>query len=401
MATNNKKLMFVRMMEEVLPSNLEMVSLDASEQDGSEAFRIFVPIENTEYSPCLVHINYKSVDEKLHKFLTDWLNNDCILPIVVATNGNKAATAIKVAQVLKDEGLDSAFHSILSVANPQQGFLQGYSSRWDNLPFTLEEQLAAVTCFGKYSNVANCFAEALGTIFDDKPVVSTHLFGGDSDKRTLLEFVDILSQPQTGYSYKSSMKIGSFKRPDLGRTDKKVVCACCGKDIKPLRWFAQIQGKLCPVCVGKMKAMKGGISILNWYRVGFELKHERMQTHTANILNMWDERPKCSYCGNKEVVDCGNHEFLCKKCGNITLYKYGYYFIKRLNLGQIWVDKIDKSRRRLVGSWPIASSSEAVVCDNCTKLAVDFKVISDTSTNSKQHLCVPCFKKLSKKGFCK
>lgn len=347
---------------------------------------VIIPSDDSEYIPVLVHINCKKISTEFYNFINNVMQND-VQPIWLITDGVKVSDAIVVAAKLREEGIVDAFNGIISIYNVQLNQVTGVNaaSKWDNLPINLEEELAA-NGLGKYSQIGSAYAEALGAIFDDKPVISTHITGeGEADYNTFITYTNLLSVKYENYSYKQRKKLDIFKPVLEGNR-----CSCCGREGNFIT-YTNIGAKLCPKCAKKIKAL-GGVNLINWYYVGFILQHERMATHIANIINCWNAQPRCLWC--REVLTShGNHSYKCPKCGKTTFFKGGVYYDIREVDGHQQVYKIDRNMRSVLSVTPLELSEDVAKCDSCGALAVDYKYRWDSSTNSGEYMCLTCLRK--------
>ena len=346
-------------------------------------FVVVVPPEGTSYYPVLLHCDYKNISKATHE-LCKYILECGTPPIVVITEGNQASIAASVAAYLEANELAPLFNGILSMNNERFGFINGFGTYWNNLPFQLEEDLAHIKFLGKYPTVGNGFAEALGQGFN-KPVVSTHFVGAEQDYLDIKEFLACLSQEYPTYNYREELekKPGNFIRPAEKR------CVCCGKAGDNLCWKHPVQGLLCPTCIRKMRNRKGGISIVNWYRLAMELKVERINTHTSNTLNAWRKEPVCPTCGTKlSAKDFG--EYHCDACGDTVWYKNSHYYRIIDSVGGKFVQKISDDGKTLVGSWPLRTAPELRTCEQCQSLAVNFTTRYEESTGTTWVVCKRC-----------
>ena len=369
--------------------------------EQNSRFMVIVPREGFDYYPVLVHCDYKNITRATHTLVKHIVENGAS-PIVVITYGNQANIGVEVASYLQANELVGCFNSIISINNERFGFLQGYATYWNNLPFQLEEKLASVTFLGKYTDVGNGFAEYLGSVLN-KPTISTHLIGSEQDYLTIYEFLGILSEEFPGYNFRTALEKlpQNFTRPkDASR------CVCCHKKGDNLSYFASINGKLCPTCRRRMQERKGGVCIVNWYRLGSELKIERINSRTANNLNAWQKEPVCLECGSKLTAK-EHHEYHCDVCGATAWFKNQHYYRIVTTYGQAKVDgngkkvdvvlgrsvhKISDDGKALVGSWALRNSPELIECSSCGKPCVDFVTHYEQHTNTYVQVCKDCSK---------
>lgn len=368
------------------------------EVEKTSNFMVIVPASGMDYYPVLLHCDYKNITRATHELLKNLVEIGPS-PIVVITNGNQAKIAVEIASYLAANELVGLFNGVLSMNNERFGFLQGFATYWNNLPFQMEEALASTKFLGKYTDIGNGLAETLGSLFD-VPVISTHFIGAEQDYLDIKEFLSVMSTEYPTYSYKDSIHLSpqNFTRP---RDDNR--CVCCHKTGDNLGFFAKIQGKLCPRCIRKMKNMPGGVSIFNWYTLGMELKAERMNSNTANNLRAWQKEPICTECGTKLTAK-GHHEYHCDACGTTLWYKNMHYFRIRTIYGTEklaggktidvvvgrHVHKISDDGKSLVGSWSLDKCPELVTCSDCGKLCVDFSTQYEASTNTTRFVCKKC-----------
>ena len=356
------------------------------EVEQTSKYMVIVPPVGTEYYPVLLHCDYKNISQATHN-IVKYLLECGTPPIVLITDGNQASIAASVASYLEVNEIVPLFNGILSMNNERFGFLQGFATYWNNLPFQLEERLAHIKFLGKYTNVGNGFAETLGQMFN-KPVVSTHFVGAEQDYMDIKEFLACLAEEYPEYNYQKGMDFpGNFTRPN---TDKR--CVCCHKTGNDLQYFHAIQGNLCPTCIRKMRNRKGGINITNWYRLAVELKVERMNTSTANTLALWKKEPVCPDCGGK-LTSKEYHEYHCDACGRTVWYKNKHYYRIVENLGTQFVQKISDDGKSLAGSWPLMKAVELMTCDECRKVVIDFTTRYEANTNTTRVVCKRCVSK--------
>ena len=172
--------------------------------EQNSRFMVIVPCEGFDYYPVLVHCDYKNITRATHTLVKHIVENGAS-PIVVITYGNQANIGVEVASYLQANELVGCFNSIISINNERFGFLQGYATYWNNLPFQLEEKLASVTFLGKYTDVGNGLAEYLGSVLN-KPTISTHFVGSEQDYLTVYEFLGILSEEFPGYFFRAALE---------------------------------------------------------------------------------------------------------------------------------------------------------------------------------------------------
>ena len=346
-------------------------------------FVVFVPPAGADYYPVLLHCDYKNISKATHNLLKHILEGG-IPPIIVITEGNQVNIAMDVISYLRANEIDKLFNGVISMNNERFGFLHGFSTFWDNLPFQLEEDLAHIKELGKYTHVGNGFAEAIGSLLN-KPTISTHFCGCEQDYMDIKEFLSVMSSEYPDYNYtKAADKPGNFKIPA-----SKNRCKCCHKRGDNLVYFATIGGKLCPTCITKMKERKGGVNVFNWYRLGVELSVERINSRSANLRRMWQKTPTCTECGGK-LTPQGFSEYHCDACGHTLWYKHNYYYRIVEYLGKKFVHKISDDGKSLAGSWPLIKGTELIECDECRHVAVEYTAKYEVSTNTTRLVCKRC-----------
>lgn len=349
----------------------------------TSTFVLFIPHSGMSYSPVLLHIDYKDICNSTHKLVRQFLDAGP-LPLVAITYGNTAESAASLVKYLRKEDLLDTFNGILSISNEDIGFLDGFATTFDNLPFSLEEKLHDCFMMGKYSgnNIGNRVAEAIAAM-ENKPAVTCHLYGKDGDLDVLNRAVEHMSVQYPTYNYIANMSLPAPARPP-----RKEGCMCCGHQSRKLRNFYKIQGNLCAACAQKMKDL-GGVDLVNFFTVQSNLNAERAQTHKANYLAKLRKVDTCPSCEG-ELEYLGHHEHICADCHKRVWLKRGFLYSITQRLGQDWVYKYNAEHTALVGCWPITDNNEVVKCSYCGGYHVDYTSLYDYKTNSTAFMCTSC-----------
>ena len=346
----------------------------------TSSFQMMLPNPGEEYTPVLLHCDMKNLSDEAYGVLKDIYTKDTP-PIILLTYDHNPKNDAVIIDYITNNDLKDLFDGVVSIHNDDIGFQDGFGTLFNNLPNTLEEKLDANLEWGKFVNVGNKTAEAIGSIFN-KPVISLNIIGRFDDVK-LLESVMNCVERYPDYNY--SKAITQFN-PDK----KDDTCVCCGKRRAPLKFFYKIQGKLCQACETKIK-QEGDVNILNWYKVGLNLKRERERTRKANIQqNVRSLSVSCPICGS-ELRPRGYHKFLCPHCKEIMWVKGKHTYRSVPTLGKDLIYQYN-DKGKLVDSFAISLTngrSEIKHCEICHNVTPDYVKVN-MENDSPAFVCKEC-----------
>lgn len=348
---------------------------------------LFTPEEGTTFCPCLVHVNYKDLDEYVFETIKEVLSSDNP-PLMLFTYGNSFANVSSLINSWKQEGLHEAINAVVSIHNDQMGIFDGWGTFYDNLPKELEILLDEELNNGKYIGVGNKLAENIGCILN-KPVISFNFIGNDNEYDLLNNVINFIPEfPEYDYN----KEITNWQ-PIATRED---TCYCCSKRRGPLKFFYRLQGFLCPVCEKKVKA-KGVVNLKNFLEVGAELQQQRSDTRRSNLRQVLNKhKHTCLSCGG-ELTYVDHHKYVCG-CKKIWWIKQSmmYEIRRELNKDFVYTYSIRNTGYiKLIRTQPVTSYSAITWCDICQTMG-----ISNTSIHQGResyNLCPECFKKYKDK----
>lgn len=352
--------------------------------EWNDNYGLFMPTEGLEFTPVLVHVNYKGVEPGVVSAIAELLNKEAP-PIMLFTYGDKFSNVAALFSSWKESGFTSAINAVVSLVNYRIGLDDGYATCFDNIPQDLEHMLHVAIDAGKLvgSTYTSKIAEGFAASFN-KPAVSFNIVLATVARQLFDVLPYIPEYPDFDYSrYITSVPANEGE-----------VCGCCGKRRGPLKFFAKIQAHLCPVCENKIRK-RGPVDITHWMEVAYLLQQERAVTRRANAVKQIHQAGthKCLHCDallpppehGQVTCSCGRQYFVTTRRvyevrEGISSAKYVYAYTIN-NTGA----------KKLIGTYNLQSDSSPVaVCELCGSAVIRWQWVGDPNHGTVRRACAKC-----------